>query len=213
MPKGFNEKEKQEIKQALVEKGKILFSMYGLKKTSVEDITKAVGIAQGSFYSFYGSKEELYFTIIESEENLLREQLVTEMDKRPENPKEAIKMLLLRSFELIEKSPIIKRLYAENEMETLIRKLPENVIRAHLNKDSSAIASVLQKWQDAGLLQDWNPEVLMGVFRALFFMTLHKNEIGESVFDEALLFLIDATAKKLVEKNDMRKRGPYETHY
>lgn len=200
MPKGFNEKEKQEIERALVEKGRMLFSKYGLKKTSVEDITKAVGIAQGSLYSFYGSKEELYFTIIESEENLLREQLVAEMDEKPGNPKDAIKTLLLRSFELIEKSPIIKRLYSENEMETLIRKLPEAVIEKHLSNDSSAIAPILRKWQDTGLLQFWNPEVLMGVFRALFFMTLHKKEIGESVFDESVLFLIEATAEKLVEK-------------
>ena len=200
MPKGFSEKEKQEIRQTLFEKGKTLFSMYGLKKTSVEDITKAVGIAQGSFYSFYGSKEELYFTIIEAEENLLREQLATGMDERPENPEDAIKTLLLRSFELIEKSPIIKRLYAENEMETLVRKLPKEMVEAHLSKDSSAITPVLKKWQDAGFLRDWNSEVLMGVFRALFFMTLHKKEIGESVFDESLLFLIEATAEKIVGK-------------
>ena len=200
MPKGFSEKEKQEIMQALMEKGKLLFEMYGLKKTSVEDITRAVGIDQGSFYRFYGSQEEFYFTIIESEEDHLREQLIKGIEERPENPKDAIKMLLLRSFELIEKSPIIKRLYAENEMETLVRKLPEKTIKAHLNKDATVIEPILQKWQDTGILHGQNPEKLMGVFRALFLMTLHKKEIGESVFDESLLFLIEATAEKLVGK-------------
>jgi Transcriptional regulator len=200
MPKGFSEKEKLEIIQGLIEKGKSLFHIYGLKKTSVEDITKAVGIAQGSFYSFYSSKEELYFKIIELEEQNIREQLISEMQEEPENFKDAIKMLMIRSLELIEKSPIIKHLYVENEMEALVRKLPEEMIQNHLNQDAVVIEPIFQKWQDAGILHDQKPEILMGVFRALFFMTLHKKEIGESVFDESLLFLIEAAAEKLAKK-------------
>lgn len=200
MPKGFSDKEKQEIKRALIEKGKMIFSTYGPKKTSVENITKAVGIAQGSFYSFFGSKEELYFTIIEVEENFLREQLLKDIDQKPEHPKEAIKKLLIRSFELIENSPIIKQLYAENEMEALIRKLPTEMIEAHLNKDSTMLAPAIHQWQADGILCDQDSEVIMGVFRSLFFMTLHKKEIGETVYDDSLGFLIEATAEKLAGK-------------
>ena len=38
----------------------------GMKKTSVEQLTKAVGIAKGSFYKFYESKEVLFFAVLES---------------------------------------------------------------------------------------------------------------------------------------------------
>ena len=36
-----------------------------MKKTSVEQLTKAVGIAKGSFYKFYESKEMLFFAVLE----------------------------------------------------------------------------------------------------------------------------------------------------
>ena len=35
----------------------------GMKKTSVDQLTKAVGIAKGSFYKFYESKEMLFFAV------------------------------------------------------------------------------------------------------------------------------------------------------
>ena len=38
----------------------------GMKKTSVEQLTKAVGIAKGSFYKFYESKEMLFFAVLEN---------------------------------------------------------------------------------------------------------------------------------------------------
>ena len=63
MPKGFSDEEKNIIQKGLIEKGIELFSKFGLKKTNVEDLTNAVGIAKGSFYSFYNSKEELFLDV------------------------------------------------------------------------------------------------------------------------------------------------------
>ena len=52
MARGFTEREKEIIRNDLINTGRELFGTYGLKKTSIEDLTKAVGIAQGSFYTF-----------------------------------------------------------------------------------------------------------------------------------------------------------------
>ncbi|UAL26941.1 TetR/AcrR family transcriptional regulator [Bacillus paralicheniformis] len=67
MPK-FTEKEKEAIRSALVQSGRELFAQLGLKKTSVGELTASAGIAQGSFYTFFNSKEELYFEILQEEE-------------------------------------------------------------------------------------------------------------------------------------------------
>ena len=37
-----------------------------MKKTSVDQLTKAVGIAKGSFYKFYESKEMLFFAVLDT---------------------------------------------------------------------------------------------------------------------------------------------------
>jgi hypothetical protein len=49
MAKMFNDKEKCIIRDRLMEKGKEFSSMYGLKKTNVDDLTRAAGTAKGSF--------------------------------------------------------------------------------------------------------------------------------------------------------------------
>ncbi len=61
MTRSFNDDEKQFIYTALIDQGKELFSQFGFKKTSILEITKRTGIAQGTFYNFFASKEELYF--------------------------------------------------------------------------------------------------------------------------------------------------------
>ena len=38
----------------------------GMRKTSVEQLTEAVGIAKGSFYKFFPSKELLFFAVLEN---------------------------------------------------------------------------------------------------------------------------------------------------
>jgi len=68
MTRSFSDAEKRDITKQLLSRGKELFERYGLKKTSVEELTRAVGIGQGSFYIFFDSKEELFFEILDAEE-------------------------------------------------------------------------------------------------------------------------------------------------
>src|SRR5690625_6936170 len=84
MAKKFKKAEKDYILTELVERGADLFRRYGFKKTTITDITKEVGIAQGTFYHFFKSKELLYFTILEKEEEILKrsEEHTSELQSR-----------------------------------------------------------------------------------------------------------------------------------
>ena len=198
MPKGFNELEKQVISETIMKEGRRLFSTYGLKKTSIKDITSAVGIAQGSFYIFYHSKEELYFDILEQEEQIIKEQFQkVKIDKSP-HPKKTLKELLLYSLQLIENNSFIRQLYIDNNMEAILRKLPKEKLEDHFNKDSDAILPLIEKWQLDGILIQQNPEVIAGLFRSLFLLTLHKEEIGVAVYDQTLELFIDLIVNGMV---------------
>ncbi len=63
-PKCLTDQEKQSQKHKLHEKGKELLFSYGVKKTSIEDITKAAGMAKGTFYQHFDSKEEFFLEIL-----------------------------------------------------------------------------------------------------------------------------------------------------
>lgn len=58
MPTAFTEEEMKRIRGELINVGIRLSKELGLKKMSVEKITSAVGIAKGSFYLFFESKED-----------------------------------------------------------------------------------------------------------------------------------------------------------
>lgn len=143
---------KNYMKKSLMEQGKQLFSQYGLQKTSIHDITKSVGIATGTFYNYYHSKEELYFDILKKEEEEIKSQFLLVDISKEQEPKQAIKRLLLNTFDIIETNPLIKQLYFGNSFEMIMRKLPEEKIKKHIEKDSEALVPVIEKWQNEGII-------------------------------------------------------------
>lgn len=198
MPKGFNEQEKQRIMESILDEARKLFSTYGLKKTSIKDITQAVGIAQGSFYLFFQSKEELYFAILEQEELAIKEQFQLVNISKGQRPRKAMKELLLNTLQLMEENPFIRQLYLDHNMEAILRKLPEEKLEEHFNKDSDTLLPLIENWQKRGILIQKDPEVIAGLFRSIFLLTLHKEEIGAAVYAQTLELLIESIVNELI---------------
>lgn len=65
MPTAFTDEELEHIRSALIQAGIRLSKELGLQKMSVEKLTSAVGIAKGSFYMFFGSKEDFILEVAE----------------------------------------------------------------------------------------------------------------------------------------------------
>ena len=62
----FTDYETEQLHKALLNETRRCAVTLGMKKTSVDQLTKAVGIANGSFYKFYESKEMAFFAVLES---------------------------------------------------------------------------------------------------------------------------------------------------
>jgi len=61
VPKIYSQEKRQEIREQIMDMGLKLIKQYGMRKMSIEQITKKVGIAQGTFYNFFDSKEMLVY--------------------------------------------------------------------------------------------------------------------------------------------------------
>ena len=61
----FTDYETEQLRRALQKETRHCAVTLGMKKTSMDQLTKAVGIAKGSFYKFYESKEMLFFAVLE----------------------------------------------------------------------------------------------------------------------------------------------------
>ncbi|MCM1126477.1 MAG: TetR/AcrR family transcriptional regulator [Lachnospiraceae bacterium] len=64
MPASFTRKQQEEIREQLFHEGIKLFRTLGVQRTTVSKLTSACGIAKGSFYSFYESKEAFILALI-----------------------------------------------------------------------------------------------------------------------------------------------------
>src|SRR5690625_3508437 len=199
MSSGFNQHEKQFITDSLLEQGKILFSKFGFQKTSIMEITRSVGIAQGTFYNFFNSKEELYFNILEIEEDKIRKQLINTDIFKDNKPNEAIKDILSQMIRTVESNPLIRELYFGDNMENMLKKLPPETLEKHFDNDTDSLESVIKQWNSEGIIFKENPKVIAGMLRSLFILTLHQKEIGMEVYERTIDLLIDLIVDGLVK--------------
>jgi AcrR family transcriptional regulator len=200
LAKKFTPQEREWIKQKLMLEGRRSFEVLGLKKTSVEELTKAAGISQGSFYLFFGSKEELFFEILQEDEKRIRDTLMESFHPGETVTKEGIKQFLLKSFRLMEESPLMRQMIVQGELEQLVRKLPQELQDRNFIEDKDSLMPVIEAWQAKGILSGVAPDVIVGMLRSLVFLTFHKEEIGETIFPAALELLIDIIAQGIVTR-------------
>lgn len=200
MARGFNSKEKQAIRLSLIEQGRELFNKFGFQKTSIFDITKNVGIAQGTFYKFFHSKEELYFVILEIEEQKLREQFTAVDIFTEKAPKQAMKNILRQMIETIEENALIRELFIGNTMVHIVKNISSELLDEHYQNDSFAIEPLLERLKQAGFIVEKEPEIVASILRSFFLLTLHKKEIGKDVFDETMDVFIDLIIDGLVKE-------------
>lgn len=66
MPKIFTPSERDRIEKRLLETAAECLASYGVRRTTVDEITAGAHIAKGSFYLFYDSKEDLFLSLFDS---------------------------------------------------------------------------------------------------------------------------------------------------
>lgn len=77
----FDDHDRKRIREALIETGRERFARYGLRKTTIADLTEPAGITTGTFYRFFDSKEELFWTV--SRPNVRASSSATRRRSRP----------------------------------------------------------------------------------------------------------------------------------
>jgi len=199
MPKAWSEREKEFIKKTLLCEGKTLFEKYGLQKTTVDEIVQAAQISKGSFYIFYQSKEELYFDVLDSTEHELREKIFENVFKPEINRLDSFKSFLSQMVEVLTSMPLYEQMNAAN-YELLLRKLPEETLQKHMDRDQENVAKYFVDWMDQGWMRKVDPEALNGLLLILIQFVMHREEFGEN-FEATKELWIDAISSYLITDN------------
>lgn len=190
MPRAFDKREKEWIRNRLIEEGRKLFEKYGFKKTSIDEIVRNVGISKGSFYLFYNSKEELLFDIIEKIEREFKEKIFSEVIATEKNPKEILRKLFLNLFDFLENTAILRQI-SGMEIGVLIRKIPKEKIINHMNEDIRQILNFISFYQERGFFLKRDMDGFIGFLKLMPYLIIHKDEFSKDEFKAVKEFIID----------------------
>ena len=92
---------KEEFRRKVIITAGQIFSRYGFKKTTMDEIAKALKMGKSSIYYYFESKEDIFEAVVLYEANILRNELTTAI-KSVESPIEKMRKYVfvrMRSFE------------------------------------------------------------------------------------------------------------------
>lgn len=197
MPKTLSESERVYIRERLKAEAAKCLATYGIRKTTIDELVKRVGIPKGTFYLFYESKERLLFEVIMEFDQAAQTQLLQEVSSLPGVPDvDTFTDIIMRFYRQIDDS-FLPRLMQDGELEYFMRTVPPELSRQHAERDREAMKRMIAAFP--GVNQD-RAEIFSAAFRGVFLTLLMKDEIGADVFEDALRVLIRGVALQLLEQ-------------
>lgn len=196
MPKSYSDEEREYIQSRLKEEAAKCLAQYGVRRTTVDELVKRVGIPKGTFYLFYKSKEILLFEVIQEMHESINDELARSLAGLTDGELTADTLtdLIFEFFKKTEEMPILQLLDTD-EVELLVRKLPREVVAAHLQDDTDTIEEMFKMFPAKSKA---DPKEISAAFHAIYYATLHKMDIGEKYYDKALRLLIYGVVKQIL---------------
>ena len=188
----FTEEQNETIRRDLIREARCCGVTVGMRKTSVEQLTEAVGISKGSFYKFFDSKELLFFAVLE---DIHTECFAAAQKSLQENaaidPASRTAAAILAACRWLSETKAF--VFIENDAEFLLHRLPEEVKTAHYHDDETHIRQLLEKYH---LVPNRGISLAAATVRGLILTVSHKEQIGE-LYPQVLETLVYGACREL----------------
>ena len=190
----FTEEQNETIRRDLIREARCCGVTVGMRKTSVEQLTEAVGISKGSFYKFFDSKELLFFAVLE---DIHTECFAAAQKSLQENaaidPASRTAAAILAACRWLSETKAF--VFIENDAEFLLHRLPEDVKNVHYHDDETHIRLLLEKYD---LVPSRGISLAAATVRGLILTVSHREQIGE-LYPQVLETLVYGACRALFE--------------
>lgn len=196
MPKSFNSDEREYIVKNLKFEAKECLNLYGVKKTTVDELVKRVKIPKGTFYLFYDSKELLLFEVINDMHDEIQNSFINDIELIKEKiDSEKLTDILFNVYKRVENTCLMQ-IMTNGELQLLMRKLPNEVVEKHLQDDNK----IMEKLADLipNIINN-KLHIFSGALRGIFLSMLYKREIGNDIFDDSIKLMLRGLVIQLME--------------
>ena len=197
MARAFTEKEKKEIREKILETALDLFHDEGTKSLNIGELTKRVGIAQGSFYNFWKNKDSLIVDLLAYRSMQKLKILEKDFSKSLDKPTEFLTNTIYSSaIYLLEKTkiqPIYReafKIFAHQDTDKTNKV--EKLYIDFVNK-------LVDYWQENHVIRNVNRKGLSNAFIGSFILCAHYSHFDEDSFEDVLHTYISSIVNKYIE--------------
>ena len=194
MPKKYTETEKENIRRALMREGGECLRIYGVKRTTVDELVRRVDIPKGTFYLFYEHKEALFLDMLNTFMSELESLYLTKLQELDEN--HIVTSLTDIFFTILWKfyADGLFRFLDGSELELVLRKYGDDE-RGRLRESFRPILRSLFSY--FSIEDEDDIDSFSHGYEALLYILLHLDKIEDK--EGTLRFLIRGLVLQMVE--------------
>jgi len=172
-------KKQKSIQHKIVNTASQVFSRFGFKKATMEDIASAVGMGKSSIYYYFKSKEEIFEAVVKKEAYELSLELEKKVIQVKDNPKDKIRNYVLIRMkylkEMVNYYEALKSDYLGNLAFT------ERIRKKYDKEEQQIIRSILEEGVAQGIFSITNTK-----FAAIALVTFLKGLETTMLIDQEL---------------------------
>lgn len=197
MAKAFTEEEKIKIKESIMETALDLFHDKGTKSLSISELTKRVGIAQGSFYNFWKDKESLIIDLMSYRSIQKLENIEREFSNSLMNPKKFLSEIIFKySIGIIEK---IKTQPIYHEAFRIFLSQDSKKVNRVENLYGDFLDRLIDYWYKNNVVKSVDKQGLSNAFVGSFVLCSNYFHFNKDTFEEVLNIYIQSIVFKYIE--------------
>jgi len=141
---------KEEVRMHIVGIARRIFTRYGFRKTTMEEIASATQMGKSSVYYYFKSKQEIFRTVVEFEAIMLKERLNRIISKNS-SPSERLKAYILFRLHHVR---TLENFYAALNEETLSHMDFILEIRRNFEiEEQEMVSKILEDGMEQGVFQ------------------------------------------------------------
>ena len=196
MPAIFNDQNRDIVREKMLQTGFELLKKYGVKRMTVSEIARACGLAKGTFYTLFPSKEDFIYQIIVYRRNMVKQKYTDMIEQYGQIGREQ----LLEFFVYIRDNDLsIYQYMTEQDMSYLAIKWPREY-----SFDPNA-DEVTTKWLMSNMInlrKGVNWKVLANFMKTIACMDMSKEFLHKDALSETRQMMCSGLLDYLFEKEN-----------
>ena len=156
--RGRREQRKRATRQLILDAGCATFSELGFDACTIRDIVRRTGLASGTFYNYFDTKEAVLRELIDDEIGRLSERM-QEARRRARDPHSFVRNAYREAFRAIVGRPDLYRILLRNE--AVVRDM---YAETAFGASRKVLRDDLHKAVERGVLPDMNVDWLSAIF-------------------------------------------------